>query len=377
MDANTPIGMALRGIGIRKVYGKRTVVDVGDVHVAAGETLALLGPSGAGKSTLLAILGLLDAPDKGTVYLAGQEVTHRNKSARMHMAAAFQSPYLFRGTVADNVAYGLKLRRMLTRDRRSAVAEALERVGLGGWEDRSALTLSGGEAQRVALARALVLRPRVLFLDEPLSSLDPLIKGQLAQDFARIIREEAITTVYVTHDQNEAMAIADTMMIMRDGVAVASGTVDDITGLPPDGWTATFLGAESPGEGVVVSSGEGLIGIDLGGVVVYAPGAEKPGSRMLVGVRPEDVLLFDGSAQIPQSTARNRFMGTVVDVQLWGVMYHMVIDVAGSRFASRVSRASVREMGLETGSAVQVVFKASAVRVRPLQHEKLPVAPCM
>jgi tungstate transport system ATP-binding protein len=153
------------------------VVDVDHVEIGAGETLALLGPSGAGKSTLLSILGLLERPDAGQVYLDGKPVSTKDSSARMQMAAAFQSPYLFKGTVADNVAYGLKLRGMPGGGRRDAVAEALERVGLDGWESRSALTLSGGEAQRVALARALVLKPRVLLLDEPLSSLDPLIKG--------------------------------------------------------------------------------------------------------------------------------------------------------------------------------------------------------
>ncbi len=360
----TPAGISLQATGIRKTYGKRTVVDVAEVRIEPGETLALLGPSGAGKSTLLAILGLLEPADEGTVLLDGREVTHRDKAARLQMAAAFQSPYLFKGTVADNVSYGLRLRRMLSGARRSAVAEALERVGLAGWEDRSALTLSGGEAQRVALARALVLRPRVLLLDEPLSSLDPLIKGRLAQDFARIIREESMTTLYVTHDQNEAMAVADTMMILRDGVAVASGPVDEITGLPPDAWTATFLGAGEPLEGEVVSSAEGLVGVDIGGAVVFAAGSEAVGTPVLLGVRPEDVLLFEGDAEIPQSTARNRFAGTVTEVQSWGAMHHMTIDVAGSPFASRVSRASVRELGLEAGSFVQVVFKASAVRVR-------------
>ncbi|MBW6467697.1 MAG: ABC transporter ATP-binding protein [Coriobacteriia bacterium] len=364
MMNDTQAGMALRCTGIRKSYDKRTVVDVAELDIPAGETLAVLGPSGSGKSTLLSILGLLEPPDAGEVYLDGNRVTHRDKTARMHMAAAFQSPYLFKGTVADNVAYGLKLRRMLSVDRRSAVADSLERVGLGGWENRSALTLSGGEAQRVALARALVLRPRVLLLDEPLSSLDPLIKGQLAQDFARIIREHSMTTLYVTHDQNEAMAIADRMVILRDGVPVASGTVDEVTGLPPDAWTANFLGAESPMQGSVVSSADGLIGIDTGGCVVYAGGSEEIGSRLIVGVRPEDVLLFEGDADIPITTARNRFLGTVVDVELWGVMYHMVIDICGSRLASRVSRASVRDMGLETGSKVRVVFKASAVRYK-------------
>lgn len=362
------VGLALRAEGIRKEYGKRVVVDVDRVEVEPGRTLALLGPSGAGKSTLLAILGLLEKPDAGQVYLDDKPVSARDRAARMHMAAAFQSPYLFKGTIADNVAYGLRLRGLSPGRRRELVAEALERVGLAGWESNSALTLSGGEAQRVALARALVLKPRVLLLDEPLSSLDPLIKGRLTQDFARIIHEDSMTTVYVTHDQNEAMAVAESMVILRDGRAVAQGHVDDVMGLPPDEWTAGFIGSEPPLRGAVVSSTDGLLAIDVDGPIVYATGDLDVGARVIAGIRPEDVLLFEGDADIPRSTARNRFQGTVTDVQLWGVMYHLVVDVEGARIASRVSRASVREMGLEPGSQVQVVFKATAVRVRPLDE---------
>ncbi|MBE0417269.1 MAG: ABC transporter ATP-binding protein [Coriobacteriia bacterium] len=368
MTTEGGMGLALRAEGIRKEYGKHVVVDIDHVEVAAGETLALLGPSGAGKTTLLAVLGLLEKPDAGQVFLDGRPVSSKDTQARMQMAAAFQSPYLFKGTIADNVAYGLKLRGIPAARRREAVAEALERVGLSGWESRSALTLSGGEAQRVALARALVLKPRVLLLDEPLSSLDPLIKGRLTQDFARIIHEDSMTTVYVTHDQNEAMAVAETVVILRDGRVVAQGHVDDVMGLPPDDWTAGFLGSEPPLAGTVISSAEGLVAIDVGGPVVYATGEIAPGTRVMAGVRPEDVLLFEGTADIPRSTARNRFQGTVSDIQLWGVMYHMVVEVDGVRIASRVSRASVREMGLAQGSQVQVVFKATAVRVRPFDE---------
>ncbi len=361
----TASGLALRAEGVRKSYSKRVVVDVDRVELAPGETLALLGPSGAGKSTLLAILGLLEKPDAGQVFLDGRPVSARDRGARMQMAAAFQSSYLFKGTIAENVAYGLKLRGVSRAARASAVAEVLDRVGLGGWEGRSALTLSGGEAQRVALARALVLKPRVLLLDEPLSSLDPLIKSRLSQDFARIIHEQAMTTVYVTHDQNEAMAVADSMIVMRDGRSVASGHVEDVMGLPPDEWTATFLGSEAPLRGVVTSSADGLLGVDAGGPVVYSTGELEPVTRVIAGVRPEDVLLFEAGAEIPRSSARNRFDGTVVDLRLWGVMYHLVLDIGGARVASHVSRSSVREMELAEGSPVQVVFKATAVRVRP------------
>ncbi len=358
------LGMTLRAEGLKKSFGARVVVDIESLEVAAGRTLAILGPSGAGKSTLLSILGLLEKPDAGTIYLDGRPVHFRDKSARMHMAAAFQSPYLFRGTIADNVAYGLKLRRVPSRKRREDISNALARVGLEGWEDRGVHTLSGGEAQRVALARAMVLRPSVLFLDEPLASLDPLAKGALASDFSRIIREDSMTTVYVTHDQNEAVSIADQLIVMRDGRSVAQGETYEVMGLPPDEWTAEFLGAGEPLEGEVVESGDDLLGIDIGGQKIWAVGTFSKGERVLVGVRPEDVLLFEGEADIPRSTARNRLDARIVDVRMWGVMHHIVLRTDGGLIASRVSHFSVRDMGLAPGAFVQAVFKATAVRVR-------------
>ncbi|HSQ22476.1 MAG TPA: ATP-binding cassette domain-containing protein, partial [Coriobacteriia bacterium] len=176
-------------------YHRRTVLDVDHFDLCDGETHVVLGPSGSGKSTLLRILGLLERPASGRILLDGDEVEAGDKRARMMMAAVFQNPYLFKGTVEENVAYGLALRRVPKAERAERVARALDRVGLGGIERSSALRLSGGEAQRVALARALVLEPRILLLDEPLSYLDPLIKRRLVADFSEILSAEGVTAL--------------------------------------------------------------------------------------------------------------------------------------------------------------------------------------
>ncbi len=356
--------MMLSAVGLKKRFGSRTVVDVDRFDAPAGSTVAVIGPSGAGKTTLLAILGLLEKPHAGQVYLDGAPVGVRDKAARMNMAAAFQSPYLFKASVAENVAFGLKLRKVPAAERRRLVESSLARIGLEGWESRDALTLSGGEAQRVALARALVLRPRVLFLDEPFASLDPLVKGHLVFDLARIIREDEMTTIYVTHDHAEAMSIADRVMVMREGRSVAHGPSDEVMKLPPDQWTADFLGAGRPLRGVVAGSVEGVLSIDVSGVHIHAVGVLPEGEKVLVGVRPEDVLLFDGDAGIPRSSARNRFHAVVVELKMWGVMHQVTLDLEGALLTARVSNSSVREMGLSPGMEVQVVFKATAVRVR-------------
>jgi tungstate transport system ATP-binding protein len=353
----------LTAIGVRKSYRGRTVLDVDRLELAPGRTLALLGPSGSGKSTLLSILGLLDRADRGTVELDGRVVTHRDRDARMAMAAAFQRPYLFKGTVRENVAYGLKLRGVSAPASAKRVGLALERVGLGGWEGNSALTLSGGEAQRVALARALVLEPRVLLLDEPLASLDPLLKWRLTREFARILAETGTTTFYVTHDQDEAQVIADHVAVMNEGRIIAHGRVEDVFGLPADEWTATFLGMEQALSGIVAESEDGVARVDCDGIDIYAVSGLPVGSEVLVAVRPEDVMLFEAHALLPPSSARNRLEGEVAELTHSGATYRVVVEAGGSRIAARVSRQAVADLRLQPGVGVTVMFKATAVRV--------------
>jgi molybdopterin-binding protein len=245
------------------------------------------------------------------------------------------------------------------------VAAVLERVGLAGSERRSALVLSGGEAQRVALARALVVEPRVLLVDEPLASLDPLLKRQLTEDFASILRATGVTVLYVTHDQNEALVVADRVAIMDGGRIVTEGPAEVAMSLPLDTWTAAFLGLEEPMEGTVVSVRDGLAEIAVGVARVFVTGEPEAGSRVALAVRPEDVLLFSASSRLDESTARNRVPASVVSVSPQGATNHVVLDAAGLRLASSVSRAATAELGLRPGAEVIAVFKASAVRWGP------------
>jgi molybdopterin-binding protein len=356
--------LSLAAQGVRLTYRGGFSLEVPTLEVAAGHTLALLGPSGSGKSTLLAVLGLLEKPDAGRVLLGGEPVTTRDRAARLKMAAVFQRPYLMKGTVAANVEYGLKLRGVPAAERRGRVVSALERVGLGGYDSRSALSLSGGEAHRVALARALVLEPRVLLLDEPLASLDPLLKRQLSLDFARILRGEGVTIVYVTHDHDEAMVVSQHTAVMRDGRIVTSGSTDDVTGVPADEWTASFLGVEPPVPGRIERASDGLVHVRCEGVEIAAAGEGVPGDAVLLGIRPEDVLIAEAGVEFPLTSARNRLEATVIELEPRGASWHVVMQASGVRIAASVSRAAIDEMRLEVGAAVTAVFKATAVRVR-------------
>ncbi len=351
--------------GIRVTYRRKTVLEVDSIELSAGKTFALLGASGAGKSTLLRVLGLLEKPTAGSVFFEGRAANRSDLSVRRTIAAVFQKPYLLRGTVADNVGYGLRLRSVTKTERVKRAAEALERVGLGGWEDRSALTLSGGEAQRVALARALVLKPRLLLLDEPLSYLDPLLKRQLSLEFARILADEGVTALYVTHDQDEAAVVADRIGVMRDGRIIAEGEPETVLALPSDPWVASFLGTVTPVEGVVESVDADVVRVRSGGAVVFAVSALPAGTPVWVGVRPEDVLLFEPDVPLPNTSARNCLNGVVSEVTPSGVTVKVIVDVDGMQVASSVSRSSAVSLGLAPGTAVAVVFKATAVRLLP------------
>ncbi len=291
--------LSLGGTGILKTYKRGGFsLDVDSIQAEAGSTLALLGPSGSGKTTLLRVLGLLEKPDAGQVLLGGRPVELGDREARLAMAGVFQRPYLFKGTVEGNVGYGLVMRGVPRSERPARIAQALERVGLAGYEPRGAHQLSGGEAQRVSLARALVLEPKVLLLDEPLASLDALLKRKLAQEFARIVRDTDSTVIWVTHDQDEALMVADTVAIVNEGRVVTSGHADIIMGLPSDDWTAAFLGVEPPQQGTVVASSGGLVRISAGDATVDVVGEATLGDTAVFAVRPEDVLLFEPGVEL-------------------------------------------------------------------------------
>ena len=231
-------------------FGATVAVDHVDLEVPAGSVVAVLGPSGCGKSTLLRTVAGLEVPASGSVMYDGRDLagvpTHKRGFALM-----FQDGQLFEHLdVAGNIAYPMRLRRSRQpspghRSRagqRARVAELLVLVGLEGYADRRPATLSGGERQRVALARALAVDPRLLLLDEPLSSLDRGLRERLAGELHDILRAAGATAMLVTHDQEEAFAVADKMAVMRDGRIVQSGTLDEVWSGPVDGWTAQFLG---------------------------------------------------------------------------------------------------------------------------------------
>ncbi|MEM6744216.1 MAG: ABC transporter ATP-binding protein [Pseudomonadota bacterium] len=244
-------------------YGRTVAVEALDLAIAKGELIALLGPSGCGKTTTMrAIAGLL-SPRSGVVRIGGRDVT-RVPPSRRKVGLMFQSYALFPHlTVFENVAFGLRLRR--DPDVAGRVEAGLKTVGLTGFADRAPAALSGGQQQRVALARSLVMEPEVLLLDEPLSNLDARLRLEMRLELQRVQRETGVTMVFVTHDQSEAMALADRIVVMREGRIEQLGTPEEIYSRPVSGFVADFVGFET------------IVPTPDGGALAWRPGAVRLG----------------------------------------------------------------------------------------------------
>jgi putative spermidine/putrescine transport system ATP-binding protein len=265
---------ALQLAALTKRFGTLTAVDAIDLTVAQGEFVTLLGPSGCGKTTTLNMVAGFITPDAGSIRLQGQAV-EQQPQFRRDLGLVFQDYALFpHMTVAENVGFGLRMRRVSRDGMAQRVAQALDLVQLSGLGDRRPLQLSGGQRQRVALARALVIQPAMLLLDEPLSNLDLKLREEMRMEISALQRRLGIATVFVTHDQGEALTMSDRIAVMRQGRIEQIGTPNDIYERPATRFVAGFIGTanliETPG-GVVVIRPERL--------KLCAPGHEPPGSR--------------------------------------------------------------------------------------------------
>jgi putative spermidine/putrescine transport system ATP-binding protein len=319
------------------------------LDIVSGETLVLLGPSGCGKTTMLRIIAGLETPDIGGRVLFDKTDMTSVPIEQRHVGMVFQSYALFPNmTVADNIAYGLKIRGVSKAERAARVAEMVTLTNIGGLENRRIDQLSGGQRQRVALARAVAVRPRVLLLDEPLTALDASLRDRLRGELNRLLRSLGITTIYVTHDQAEAMELGDRIVVMRKGAIAQIGTPRDIYFAPQSRFVAEFVGAANIVEGPVSGSRLTL----PGGWLALSNAADAAAAVAMI--RPESI------GVIAEADAFLR--GTIDSVSFIGDRQRIVVAGAADR---PLTVDAPNTMTVRVGERVGLSIPAEAVRVLP------------
>jgi len=335
--AGTP---AIRLTGVRKEFSGRppvVAVDDVDLSVGAGEFFSMLGPSGSGKTTVLRMIAGFEQPTKGSIELAGEDVTGRPPYSR-DVNTVFQDYAIFpHMSVQENVEYGMLVKKVAKGDRRDRAHEALERVRLGDLGDRRPHQLSGGQRQRVALARALVNRPKVLLLDEPLGALDLKLREQMQVELKEIQRDVGITFLFVTHDQEEALTLSDRIAVFNEGRIEQIGSARDIYEQPANSFVAGFVGTSNllRGEQAERTTGRrGTYGIRPEKLTIAAPGTEPP----------------DGAGTAP---------GTVAEVVYAGPVTRFVVDldVGGRLIALEENGHGAGHDELSRGDRVELVWQ--------------------
>ncbi|WP_433374570.1 ABC transporter ATP-binding protein [Streptosporangium sp. CA-115845] len=332
----------LKITGVSRRFGDVTALSDVSLEIRQGEFFALLGPSGCGKTTLLRILAGFESPDEGTVTLDGDDLLGQ-AAHRRPVNLMFQSYALFpHMTVAKNVAYGLEREKLGKAEVRGRVDEVLEKVGLEAMAGRRPHQLSGGQRQRVALARAIVKRPRLLLLDEPLSALDKKVRAEMQLELKRLQNEVGITFVVVTHDQEEAMSLADRIAVFNAGGVEQVDAPVELYEHPRTPFVAGFVGASNIFEGRACSVG--LAGEELG----VLPGTSDlpDGTPALLSVRPERIRLDDEGTGV--------LSGEVVDVSFYGGVSHVSVQVSGRRQPVLVATQGATQV--QTGSEVALTW---------------------
>ena len=338
---------------VTKRFADFTAVDNISLSIEENRFFALLGPSGCGKTTTLRMIGGFEEPTEGTIRLHGEDVTGRKPYRRM-VNTVFQSYALFPHlNIFENVAFGLRRRDVADTEVKQRVGEMLELVQLTGRENQKPRTLSGGQQQRVALARALINHPRVLLLDEPLGALDLKLRKEMQIELKRIQNEVGITFIHVTHDQEEAMTMADRIAVMHQGHIERMGAATEIYEDPRTVFVAGFLGASNLMQGEVVDAAGGEVALPERTGVRVSPDRLPAGqSRIRLGVRPEKIHLEP--ADVP--VEGNRLTGRVIDASFIGVSTHYLVETdAVAQLA--VMAQNLGDRRFAPGDRVQAVWR--------------------
>ncbi|MEZ0577259.1 ABC transporter ATP-binding protein [Nocardioides sp. MH1] len=346
----------LRIRNLHKSFGSFHAVTDLDLDVPRGSFFALLGPSGCGKTTTLRMVAGLETPTSGTITLAGQDITHA-KPYRRPVNTVFQSYALFPHLdIFENVAFGLRRRK--TGNVEAKVKDMLELVELEAQARKRPAQLSGGQQQRVALARALINEPEVLLLDEPLGALDLKLRRSMQIEIKRIQTEVGLTFIHVTHDQEEAMTMADTVAVMNAGVIEQMGTPAELYENPESTFVANFLGQSNLVEGTVTGTSGDVVSVDMHGIGVSIPAhrAHTREGKGWIGIRPEKVLIGEAGAQLdaPGETIPG---GIVTDVSFIGVSTQYLVKMPWGQEIQVFAQNTGRDQIFRSGDSVELSWR--------------------
>ncbi|MBS0539772.1 MAG: ABC transporter ATP-binding protein [Proteobacteria bacterium] len=346
--------MSVQFTDVVKRYGTTTAVSSVSFTVETGTLVTLLGPSGCGKTTTLRMIAGLELPSAGRIEIAGRDVTHLSATQR-DVSMVFQSYALFpHMSVLENVAYGLRRSSVGREEATQRAREGLATVGLTGFDARQPSELSGGQQQRVAVARALVLKPSVLLFDEPLSNLDARLRRQMREEIRELQRRLGLTVVYVTHDQQEAMAVSDRIIVMNAGRIEQQGSPRELYEKPATPFLARFMGESNPARGIVRRIDAARVRVRLGDIEIEVADSAAPEGEATVAVRPEAIAVETApgpAGALAGTIAKTSYLGTHME--------YSIDTAAGTLFATcpRVERP------LPPGTAVALVLAPRGVIV--------------
>ena len=342
---------------VSKRYGPVTAVDSINLDIESGTLVTLLGPSGCGKTSTLRLIAGLELPSEGRITIAGQDVTNFSAAER-DVSMVFQSYALFpHMTVLENVCYGLRASGMKRAEAETMAAEKLATVGLSGYEKRLPSELSGGQQQRVAVARAIVLEPKVLLFDEPLSNLDAKLRRRVREDIRALQQSLKLTVVYVTHDQEEALAVSDRIIVMRNARIVQDGTPRDLYERPTTRFVADFIGNANILPITLNRGNDGLADVTLGPITMHLPHRNLPDGPGELAIRPEAIRIR------PRDDSPNQLGGIVRKAAYLGghMEYEVVLDgipgeilVIGSDVAAPIAPGAPITALIAPGGAILV-----------------------
>jgi len=350
--------VSIRIVGVTKRFGKLEAVKNVSLQIQTGEFFTLLGPSGCGKTTLLRSIAGFNQPEAGEIFFGDRRID-RVSAHKRGIGMVFQNYAVFPHlTVADNVAYGLKARKIPAADVASRVEKALQMVRLGGLENRLPNQLSGGQLQRVAIARALVIEPQVLLMDEPLSNLDAKLRVEMRSEIRELQRQMKITTIYVTHDQEEALSISDRIAVMNHGVVEQVGRPWEVYNAPVNRFVAGFIGTTNFFEGMWINH-EGMV--QVGGIQMRVlGGAHQAGEKVFFAIRPE---AFKVAGQILAAERVSLFglKTKITKVEYLGYMTKYDLELGSRLNAKMVSYDVLPQYLCKEGESIEVFYDPQRV----------------